>query len=89
MAVNDVMAQVLWTTNFLEAQDCKIKKVALPQDNQSTVKSEKNGQKSADPRSSPTDNLEANCMTKALQGSMFARFGGMIMNLPSVTKMND
>ena len=51
VAVDDGMTQVLWTKYFLEAQGYKIKTHILQQDNESAIKLEKNGQKSAGQRS--------------------------------------
>ena len=46
VAVDDGMAPVLWTKNFLEAQGYEIKARIILQDNESAIKLEKNGQKS-------------------------------------------
>ncbi len=51
VAVDDGMTQMLWTKYFLEAQGYKIKSHILQQDNESAIKLEKNGQKSAGQRS--------------------------------------
>jgi hypothetical protein len=46
VGVNDVMAQVLWTRYFLEAQDYGVKDSIVYQDNQSSILLEKHGQAS-------------------------------------------
>ena len=51
VAVDDAMAPVIWTTNFLEAQGYKTKAVIVLQDNESAIRLEKNGLKSVGPRS--------------------------------------
>jgi hypothetical protein len=50
VSVDDVMAQVLWTRYFLEAQGCKAKKNTVCYDNQSTVLLERNGRGSSSKR---------------------------------------
>ena len=51
VAVDDCMAQVLWTKYFLEEQGYDTKAHILLQDNQSAIKLEKNGHKSMGQRS--------------------------------------
>ena len=51
MAVNNCMAQVLWTKFFLQAQGYDTKANIVLQDNTSAIKLEKNGQKSMGQRS--------------------------------------
>ena len=51
IAVDDGMSQVLWTKYFLEAQGYKIHNHIIHQDNESTIKLEKNGPKSIGKRS--------------------------------------
>jgi hypothetical protein len=51
VAVDDVMAQVMWTRYFLEAQGYEVKENIIYQDNQSTMLLEKNGRKSIGKRS--------------------------------------
>ncbi len=51
VAVNDAMAQVLWTKNFLQEQDYPVEVTAVLQDNESAIKLEKNGLKSVGLRS--------------------------------------
>lgn len=51
VAVDDGMSQVLWTKHFLEAQGYKVGKQVLHQDNQSTIRLEKNGTASSGKRS--------------------------------------
>ena len=46
VAVDDCMAQVLWTNHFLEAQGYQTKATIILQDNKSAIKLEKNGHKS-------------------------------------------
>jgi hypothetical protein len=48
--VDDVMAQVLWTRCFLEAQGCKAEKNTACQDNQSAMLLERNGRGSSSKR---------------------------------------
>jgi hypothetical protein len=50
VGVDDVMAQVLWTRYFLEAQGYKIRDNKVFQDNQSTMLLEKNGRGSSSKR---------------------------------------
>ena len=47
VAVDDVMAQILWTKNFLEAQGVPVTDTILYQDNKSTIILAKNGRESA------------------------------------------
>jgi hypothetical protein len=47
VGVDDVMAQVLWTRYFLEAQGCKAEKNTACQDNQSAMLLERNGRGSS------------------------------------------
>ena len=47
VAVDDVMAQILWTKNFLEAQGVPVTDTILYQDNKSTIILAKNGRASA------------------------------------------
>ena len=51
IGVDDVMSNVIWTTNFLIVQGIKIKSTIIYQDNQSAILLEKNGLKSAGKRS--------------------------------------
>ena len=51
VAVDDSMAPVIWTKNFLEAQDYKIKARIILQDNESAIRLECNGHKSVGQRS--------------------------------------
>ena len=104
VAVDDGMAQIIWTKHFLEAQGYGIKKHILQQDNESAIKLENNGQKSVGQRSRhiniryffvtdqiqkgnveirycPTDELEADYMSKPLQGTKFHKFRKTILNL--------
>ena len=50
VGVNDMMALVLWTRNFLEAQGYKIKDNVVLQDNESAILLEKNGRRSSSKR---------------------------------------
>lgn len=43
VAVSDVLPQVLWTKNFVEAQGCDLGTPTVYQDNQSAIKLETNG----------------------------------------------
>lgn len=104
VAVDDGMAPILWTKNFLEAQNYEIKARVILQDNESALKLEKNGLKSVGPRSChiniryffitdqiqqgnvemkycPTDELEADFMSKPLQGAKNRKFRKSILNL--------
>ena len=103
VAVDDGMGPLLWTMNFLREQDYAVKSVIL-QDNESSIKLERNGRKSAGQRSRhidiryffvtdqiekgnveikycPTDDMEADYMTKPLQGTKNRKFRKSIMNL--------
>ena len=51
VAVDDCMAQALWTKHFLEAQGYDTKATIVLQDNESAIKLEKNGHKSVGQRS--------------------------------------
>ena len=51
VAVDDCMAQVLWTRFFLQAQGYDTKANIVLKDNTSAIKLEKNGQKSMGQRS--------------------------------------
>ena len=55
VAVDDVIAQVVWTRNFLEAQGFDVKDNIIYQDNKSTMLLEKNGRASAGKRSRHLD----------------------------------
>jgi hypothetical protein len=50
VAVDDVMPQILWTKNFLEAQGYSVKDNIVYQDNQSAILLEKNGRGSSGKR---------------------------------------
>jgi len=104
VGVDDGITSVIWTKNFMEAQGYEIKKNIILQDNQSAIKLENNGPKSAGQRSRhiniryffvtdqiakgnieivycPTDDLDADYMSKPLQGTKFNKFRKSIMNL--------
>ena len=104
VAVDDGLGPVLWCSNFLAAQDYKIKSHVILQDNESAIKLEVNGLKSVGQRSRhiniryffitdqvekgkieikycPTDDLEADYMTKPLQGTKNTKFRTSILNL--------
>jgi hypothetical protein len=51
VAADDVVGPMLWTKHFLDAQGYGVKKNVLHQDNQSAIKLEANGRKSAGKRS--------------------------------------
>ena len=51
VAVDDVIAQILWTLRFLEAQGYQVRANVLMQDNNSAMKLESNGRASAGKRS--------------------------------------
>ena len=55
VAVDDVLAQVVWTKKFLEAQGFNVTDNIVYQDNKSTMLLEKNGRKSAGKRSRHLD----------------------------------
>ena len=103
IATDDMIAQVIWTQNFLRAQGYPITKSIIYQDNKSTILLEKNGRTSVGKRSRhldikhffitdmvqrgeveiqycPTDNMNADFMTKPLHGAKFVKFNTMIMN---------
>ena len=50
VGVNDMMGLILWTRNFIEAQEYKVQDNTLYQDNQSAILLEKNGQRSSSKR---------------------------------------
>ena len=54
VAVDDVIAQILWTLRFLLAQGYPVEANVLFQDNNSAIKLESNGRASAGKRSSST-----------------------------------
>ena len=103
VAVDDCMAQVLWTKYFLAAQGYETSAHVILQDNESAIRLETNGHKSMGQRSRhieiryffitdqvnkgnviieycPTDEMEGDYMSKALQGSKFGKFQSSIMN---------
>ena len=51
VATDDMISQILWTKNFLEAQGYPIRKTIVYQDNKSTILLQKNGRASAGKRS--------------------------------------
>ena len=55
VATDDVIAQIVWTRNFLEAQGVKVDTNIVYQDNQSAMLLEKNGRSSAGKRSRHLD----------------------------------
>jgi hypothetical protein len=100
------MTDILWTKHFLEEQGYKIKSRILLQDNESSIRLEKNGYKSVGQRSRhiknryffitdqvqqgniqieycPTDDIDGDYMSKALQGRKFGKHKVKIMNLPT------
>ena len=104
VAVDDCMAQVLWTKYFLQAQGYETKAHIILQDNESSIRLENNGHKSMGQRSRhinvryffitdnvkkgnvtieycPTDEMEGDYMSKALQGFKYGKFRRSIMNL--------
>ena len=104
VAVDDCMAQVLWTKYFLQAQGYETKAHIILQDNESSIRLETNGHKSMGQRSRhinvryffitdnvqkgnvtiehcPTDEMEGDYMSKALQGFKYGKFRSSIMNL--------
>jgi hypothetical protein len=104
VAVDDAMAPIIWTLNFMEAQGYLVESHIILQDNESAIRLEKNGLKSVGARSRhinikyffitdvvkrglvkikycPTDELEADYLTKPLQGWKCRTFRVVIMNL--------
>lgn len=104
VAVDDAMAPILWTKNFLEAQDYPIEATIVLQDNESAIRLENNGHKSMGQRSRhiniryffitdqvkkgnvviqycPTDEMEADYMSKPLTGAKFIKFRRSLMNV--------
>ena len=104
VAVDDCMAQVLWTKYFLQAQGYETSAHIILQDNESAIRLEENGHKSMGQRSRhinvryffitdnikkgnvaieycPTDEIEGDYMSKALQGSKNTKHRRSIMNL--------
>jgi hypothetical protein len=55
VAVDDVMGQILWTRNFLQAQGYKVNDTVVHQDNQSAILLEKNGRASSSKRTHHLD----------------------------------
>jgi hypothetical protein len=51
VGIDDAMSPIIWASNFLEAQDYKVKTHVILQDNESAIKLESNGLKSVGPRS--------------------------------------
>jgi hypothetical protein len=51
VGAGDLMSQVIWTKNFLEAQGYNVENNILYQDNQSAMKLERNGRQSVGPKS--------------------------------------
>jgi hypothetical protein len=56
VGVSDFLPNVIWARMFLEAQGFEIKKNILYQDNQSSIKIEKNGKKSSGQKTKHMDN---------------------------------
>ena len=106
VAVDDSMTDILWTKHFLEEQGYQIKSRIVLQDNESSIRLEKNGYKSVGQRSRhiknryffitdqvqqgniqieycPTDDIDGDYMSKALQGRKFGKHKVKIMNLPT------
>jgi hypothetical protein len=87
VGVDDVMAQVLWTRYFLEAQGYEVRDNIVYQDNQSTMLLEKNGRGSSSKRTRHinvryffvTDRIKANelsveyCPTGEMRGDFFTK----------------
>ena len=103
MAADDALASIIWTKNFLKAQGYE-PRVLPQQDNQSTMKLEKNGKASSHKRTRhiniryftikdyldrkeleveycPTDKMQADYMSKPLQGKLFEANRRAIMGL--------
>jgi hypothetical protein len=55
VGASSCMPQIMWTVNFLKAQGINVKRNYLYQDNQSTMRMERNGRQSAGPRSRHID----------------------------------
>jgi hypothetical protein len=87
VGVDDVMAQILWTKYFLEAQGYKINDSKIFQDNQSTILLAKNGKRSSSKRTRHiniryffvTDRVKSNevsieyCPTEEMDADFFTK----------------
>jgi hypothetical protein len=87
VAVDDVMPQIIWTRNFLEAQGYSVSDNVVFQDNQSAMLLEKNGKRSSSKRTRHiniryffvTDRIEAGeltveyCPTGEMIGDFFTK----------------
>ena len=74
VAVDDCMAQVLWTKYFLEDQGCPTKATVILQDNSSAIKLEKNGQKSMGQRSRHINNRYFFITDQIAKGNVTVRY---------------
>jgi hypothetical protein len=96
VAISDVIRQVLWLRNFLEAQGYVLPPVKLFEDNLSTIALIKSGKsnssrtrhiadkvlsKEVEVEYMPTDSMLADILTKPLQGSLFKKFRDLLLNV--------
>ncbi len=102
VAVDEMMAQILWTRLFMIAQGVKVTGNILYQDNRRAILLEKNGRASISKRTKhikiryyyvadwiakgdllvvwcPTKKMNADFLTKPLQGKVFKQFRDMLM----------
>ena len=74
VATDDVIAQIVWTRNFLEAQGVKVDRNIVYQDNQSAMLVEKNGRSSAGKRSRHLDIRYFFITDQVNQGNLEVRY---------------
>jgi hypothetical protein len=95
VAVDEMLAQILWTRLFMKEQGIKVSDNILYQDNKSAILLEKNGRKHIEIRYyfvadriakgdltvvwCPTEKMFADFLTKPLQGNMFIQFRDVLM----------
>jgi hypothetical protein len=94
VGVDNVMAQVLWTRYFLEAQGYKVEKDTVYQDNQSAMLLERNGRGSSSKRTRHinvryffvSDRIKSGEMNVEYcpKGAKFMKFRDLIMNVEQV-----
>jgi hypothetical protein len=85
VAMDDVIAKVLWTKQFLEGPGYKINQNIVLHDNQSTMKLEQNGKASSGKRK----RMIADYMTKPLTGSKFNNLRNIIMNNKTTNRLTN
>ena len=106
IGLDDYIAQIMWTKNFLDAQGYDVKDTIIYQDNMSTIRLAENGRASVGKRSRhlnikyffitdlirnkqvsvqycPTDEIQADYMSKPVTGRKFHHDRRILMNLPN------